>query len=193
MTKEEAKNLARLKLSDERFYHTECVAQAACKLAQMYGGDSERAMTAAYLHDILKETPLDDLLKIIKSSDIISYKAVEDSTSLWHAYAGGIWVKTELLLDDEIADAVMYHTSGRANMTLLGKIVFLADYISEDRDFRGTDEVRAIAKSSINDACKTALRNQLIHLIKQGRTIDLNSVAAFNYFLKLEVLKENGK
>ncbi|MEG0912356.1 MAG: bis(5'-nucleosyl)-tetraphosphatase (symmetrical) YqeK [Oscillospiraceae bacterium] len=184
MTCEQARELAKSMLSEERFYHTECVAGAAVRLAKKYGCDTARAERAALLHDILKERDKAALLQMLKSSDIIDYVQIEECPALYHSYAGGIYVKDELKLDMETADAVRYHTAGRENMTLLDKVVFLADYISEDRDFKGADEVREIAEDSLDEAVLVALRNGLIHLFKQYRYANVESVKAYNYLVK---------
>lgn len=186
MNSEQAKALARSVQSDERFYHTCCVADAAVTLAERFGEDVEKAATAAYLHDILKERDEADLLQILRGSDIIDFAQIERCPALWHSFAGGVYVEQELGCSRETADAVRYHTAGRPAMTLLDKVVFLADYISVDRDFRGADEVREIAAVSLERACMTALRNGLIHLFKQYRYVNVNSVEAYNYFIVTE-------
>lgn len=180
MTTEQARKLARESQSDERFYHTECVARAAVSLAGRYGADPERAELAALLHDILKERDKADLLQMLRGSDIIDYAEIEPCPALYHSFAGGVYVHDELGLDMELADAVRYHTAGRAGMTLLDKVVFLADYISDDRDFRGVDEVRAIARDSLDEAVFTALRNGLIHLFKKYLYVFPPAVRAYN-------------
>ncbi len=186
MTVEQARQLAKDTLSAERFYHTECVAKAARQLAEHYGASVERAERAAYLHDILKERDERDLLQMLRGSDIINFTLIEQCPALWHSYAGGIYVLDELGLDAETADAVRYHTAGRPGMTTLEMIVFIADYISEDRDFRGADEVRPIAFESLERAVLAALRNGVIHLFKQSRFVNVSSVEAYNYYLLLE-------
>lgn len=176
----QARGLAKDMLSEARFYHTECVAKAAETLAQRYGEDVEHAKIAAYLHDILKEYSRADLLQRLQASAIIDVAEISKSPAIWHAFAGGLYVKDELGLDDEIADAVMHHTTGRVGMTKLEQIIFVADYISEDRDFRGVPEVRALAETSLDEACIAALRNSIVHLSKNLKHVDVNSVRAFN-------------
>jgi len=180
MTEEEASSLARRTLSGERYYHTSRVVEAAGALAGRYGADAALARTAAWLHDICKEEDQKLLLQRLLGDDILRDGTVQRNHALLHSYAGGRFVKDVLGLDSEIADAVMYHTAGRAGMSLLEKVVFLADYISDDRDFPGLEEVREAAEKSLNAACVLALRNTIIHICKQQRVIDLNSVRAFN-------------
>ena len=193
MTPAEAKRLAESTLSAERFYHTCCVADAARELAKRYGLDAEKAELAAFLHDILKERPHADLLQILGGSAIMDGELSNVYPPLLHAYAGGVYVERELGLGRDIADAVRYHTAGRADMTPLEKAVFLADYISADRAFRGAEEVRDMAFRSMDAACLAALRNSLTHLLKLGRCIDLNSIRAFNHFVELERQNNNGE
>ncbi len=187
MTVIEAKELAKQKLSQERFYHTECVAKAAEQLSLKVGYDKDMAIVAAYLHDILKEIPKNDLLQILSVGDIIAKNDLEASSPVWHAFAGGEYVVESLSLSSDIGDAVRYHTTARSNMTTLEKIVYLADYISEDRDFGGVVEVREAAEHSIDKAILLSLRNQICHLAKLGKHINKHSVEAFNYFLKIGV------
>ena len=180
MNIDRAREFAKQALSDGRFYHTECVAKAALQLAQKHGIDGQKAVIAAYLHDILKERDEADLLQRLKASDIINFANIEKSPATWHAYAGGLYVRDELGLDEDIANAVMYHTAGRAGMRGLEKVIFIADYISEDREFLGVPEVRELAQTSLDEACVIALRNSIVHICKKFRHIDINSVEAFN-------------
>ncbi|MCL1887928.1 MAG: HD domain-containing protein, partial [Kiritimatiellaeota bacterium] len=94
-------------------------------MAERYGVDVERAKIAGYLHDILKEHDKEDLLQRLKASDIIEFARIEQSPAIWHAYAGGLYVRDELGLDDDIANAVMYHTAGRKGMSALEKVIFI--------------------------------------------------------------------
>ena len=93
MTPEKARDLARAALSDKRFYHTECVAEAARELALRYDCPVEDALVAGFLHDLLKERGKPDLLQIIKASDIIEAAEIERCPALYHAFAGGIYAR----------------------------------------------------------------------------------------------------
>jgi len=177
---DKARELAKSALSRSRFYHTECVAKAARQLALTHGIDEQKAVVAAYLHDILKERDKGDLLQSLIASDIMNFENIEKIPATWHAYAGGLYVRDELGMDDDIVHAVMYHTAGRAGMSGLEKVIFVADYISEDREFFGVPEVRELAQTSLDKACVAALRNSIVHICKKFKHIDTNSVHAFN-------------
>ena len=176
----EARSTACGTLSDERFYHTECVVTAARELAVRFGEDTDRAMIAAYLHDIAKEMPSNDLLQMIECSDIIDVDEIRQCRPVWHAYAGGIYATQQLGVDSGIGDAISYHTTARAGMSNLEKIVFLADCISRDRDFNGIDELRKCAQQSLDEAMILAIQNQTVHLVRKRRHLDLNMIRAFN-------------
>ncbi len=183
MTVEKAHSLAKAMLSDGRFYHTECVARCAKELAVRLGADPEQAEIAAFLHDIMKEQSDAVLLKTLEGSAIIKDNYFSDYRPLWHAFAGAVFVRKELGLSQEIADAVFYHTSGHAGMTPLEKSVFLADYISDDRSFEGSAEVREIARKDIDLAVATALQNMIGHLVSQGRIVQPLSLEAYNFYI----------
>ena len=181
---DKARELAESTLSQKRFHHTQCVAAGARELAERFGCDPEEAELAGWLHDIMKERPEADLLQMIKASGIINFDAPERCPALRHAWAGGIYARQELGLPGSIADAITYHTTGREGMSALEKVVYLADYISADRDFPGVDEVRSLARKSLGRALFAALQNQIQHLAGSGRYIDGNSVAAYNDLLE---------
>lgn len=185
MTRDEARILVRKQMGDERFNHTLGVEKASMELAARYGADIETAGLAGILHDICKEMPKEDLLHWINSSDIILGGNAADFRPVLHAFAGGLYVKKELGLPDEIADAVMYHTTGRAGMSLLEKIVFLADLISEERDFSGVEELRVLAAENLDRACLAALAVNIKHVVDKGFYIIGYTIDAYNWFISI--------
>lgn len=192
MKADEARALAKETLSEERFYHTECVAEAAKALALRYGEDPERAETAGFLHDIAKEFEEPVLLQMIKSSDIIRFGEVERCPKVWHACAGGVFAERHTDADPEIVSAIASHTTGRAGMTQLEKIVFVADFISIDRDFEELEEIRKLAFESLDLAALSIIESQVLHILKHRRYMDVNIIRAYNDLLtKREETGEN--
>ena len=183
MTVEQAKQLAREMLRDRRYEHTANVADAARRLAPVFGADAEKAELAAWLHDVMKHQSDEVLLKTMAGSAIMSDKQLQLKKKLWHAWAGGIYVKNTLGLPQEIADAVYYHTSGRADMTALEKTVFLADYISAERDFEGVDAVRESVKTGRDEACRLALAQTIASLTQRGSYIEEHTIEAYNFLV----------
>jgi len=91
------------------------------------------------------------------------------SPVLWHAPVGAEAVREELGIDDEeVLDAIRFHTTGRPGMSLLEKVIFLADYIEPGRSFSGVEEVRRLARENLDRAILKALDNTILYLIERG-------------------------
>ena len=193
MTPEQAKEIAGSMLSEQRFHHSMCVAECAAKLALRLGVDQDDALVAGYLHDMMKEQSDAVLLKWMEGSAIMQCDYLEQFHPLWHAYAGAAYAKYGLGLSQEIADAIRYHTSGKKDMSPLEKCIFLADYISEDRTFPGSSEVRGIAERDIDEACLTALKNMITHLVQLGRIVEPESLEAYNYLADRKRTEDGGR
>ena len=107
---------------------------------------------------------------------------VESSTpKLWHAIAGAGFARDIVGIDDEdVYNAIRYHTSGRANMSVLEKCVFIADFTGAERDYDGVNEMRALAEKSLEDAMAFGLSFSISDLAKRRMAIDPNSIACYN-------------
>lgn len=183
MTAEQARQLCAQMVRPKRFHHCACVAKAAVELAPLFGADAEQAEIAGWLHDVMKHQPDSVLLKTMAGSAIMSDKQLMRKKKLWHAWAGGIYVRETLGLPQELASAVFYHTTGRADMTPLEKTVFLADYISEDRVGEDAEAVRRLAGENGDAACLLALQQTISRLTKAGRFLELTTVEAYNWLV----------
>lgn len=116
---EEFTQVIRKRLGEKRFTHSMCVAQSARELAEQYGADPERAYTAGILHDVMKEAPGEEQLQTIAAAGIILTDVERANKKLWHAMAGFAYCRDTLhVTDPGILDAIRYHTTGRAGMTL---------------------------------------------------------------------------
>lgn len=178
---EEYKQIIRPLLGDKRYYHSECVAKAARELAAKYGADEGRAETAGILHDIMKDTPPEKQLAMMREYGISLTPVERNAPKLWHAVLGAAYLKKELKIDDaEILDAVRYHTTGRAGMTLMDKILFIADFISADRDYPGVQELRSSAGVSLEEAMISGLSYTLTDLAQARKPIHPDTVDAYN-------------
>lgn len=171
-------------LGDYRYTHSLCVAESARQLAIRYGADPEKAETAGILHDIMKDTPPDQQLKFMEQFGIILTSVEHASQKLWHAMAGAAFLRQKLMVtDEEILLAVRYHTTGRAGMSLLEKVVFTADFISEDRTYSGVEKMRMLAAESLDAAMLEGLAYTMRELSKKRRVIHPDTVAAYNDIL----------
>lgn len=168
-------------LQPERLYHSINVAEEAKKLALHYGADPEKAYTAGLLHDILKNTPDTELLNFFRENGIILTRTEQVSRKTWHAIAGEAYCRLKLsVTDSEILSAIRWHTTARAGMTLLDKVIFIADFISADRDYDGVERMREKAYLSLESAMLEGLQFTLAELIENGWAVHEDSLAAYN-------------
>lgn len=178
---EQYKQIVRPLLGDKRYYHSECVARAARELAAKYGADEERAETAGILHDIMKDTPPEKQLSMMGLYGIRLTPIERNAPKLWHAMLGAAYLKQKLNIEDtEILDAVRYHTTGRAHMALLEKILFIADFISADRDYPGVQDLRKSAGVSLEEAMIAGLSYTIADLAQSRKPIHPDTIDAYN-------------
>ncbi len=181
MNLEDCKKIIRPFLSDKRFYHSVCVSKAAKELARKYGADAEKAETAGILHDIMKDLPPEQQLAKMKEYGIRLTDVERSAQKLWHAMLGAAYLKNELHVEDpEILDAVRYHTTGRKNMTLLDKILFIADFISADRDYPGVEKLRSAAQVSLTEALMEGFCYTIADLANGRKAIHPDTIEAYN-------------
>ena len=181
------------RMGEKRYIHSVNVATEAKRLAKKYGADVEKARLAGILHDITKETPSEEQLKIIQRSYIKLNDVESPSPKLWHAIAGAAFVRYYMGIDDEdIFNAIRYHTSGRANMSVLEKCIFIADFTGAERDYEGVEEMRSLANKSLEDAMTFGLSFSISDLAKRRLAIDPNSLACYNEMVLRTVGKKNG-
>ncbi|MBP1930484.1 bis(5'-nucleosyl)-tetraphosphatase (symmetrical) YqeK [Ammoniphilus resinae] len=174
----------RAQMTEHRFIHTLGVASTAEALAKQYGADPEEADLAGILHDYCKFWEREKMEEIIQREESISAVLLLYDKELWHAPVGAYIVERDLgITNQNVLDAIRYHTSGRKNMTLLEKILWVADYIEPGRQFPGVDEIRELAHQNLNEALLKALGNTLMFLIKQKKRIYPLTVEAYNGML----------
>ncbi|MEH7505986.1 bis(5'-nucleosyl)-tetraphosphatase (symmetrical) YqeK [Neobacillus drentensis] len=184
MEREEALNLVKVQLTDHRYQHTLGVMETAIALAKRFGGNEQQAELAAIFHDYAKFRPKEEMKEIIVSHGF-PQDLLEFNSELWHAPAGAYLVKKEAgISDPEVLDAIRYHTSGRPGMTLLDKIIYLADYIEPGRHFPGVEEVREMAKENLDKALIKAIQNTIVFLLKKNQTVYPDTFYTYNEIIK---------
>ena len=131
-------------LGDERYQHTKLVLESALKLAEQLGLDLKKAETAALLHDIAKSKSSVELNKILKNSKWEPDQLEGEILPVLHAPAGALLAEEIFGVNDpEILEAIRFHTLGHPEMGKIAQVIYAADFISEDRDFEGLDEIRS--------------------------------------------------
>ena len=172
--------ILRGRLTPKRFRHSLAVADQAEHLAKLYGADPQKARTAGLLHDILKDTDRDSQLQIFKDFDILLDAVERGAPKLWHAHAGAVFLENILgITDPDILLPVRYHTTGRAGMSLLEIVLYLADFTSADRDYPDVEVMRELAERGIDDAMLYALDYTIKDLKEQGREVHPDTLACF--------------
>lgn len=185
----------------KRFIHTLGVEQKAIELGEIFMPEKlQKLQIAGLLHDITKDFSTDEHFRLCDEYKIKIDKE-KIAPKLLHAITGCEFSKRKLgsdVVDDEIYQGIRYHTTGRENMTLFEQIIYLADYIEENRDFSDCVLLRNYFENNI-EKCSTmnekliALKNTMIlsfnftikNLIEEGKLIDFDTINARNYFLNL--------
>ena len=170
MTVDEAKALVKSRLSEKRYKHTINVKKMAVKLAKRYGADEEKAALAALLHDSAKELPKAEMLQIFADNAIIAKNAAKRPAPVWHGYAASVLCQTQWgVTDPEILSAIECHTTGKQNMSLLDKIIYMADMTSAERDWPGVEKLRKLEMKDLDAAMLAALKQTNGFVLSEGK------------------------
>lgn len=168
----------------ERGAHVVGCSDTALALAQRWGADPEQARRAGILHDVTKALNKREQLILCEEYGIILTDFTRKNDKLLHAKTGAAVARRCFGECEAVCQAILWHTTGRANMTLLEKIVYLADYIEPNRSMEGVERLRALAKQNLDQAVCLGLKMSLDHLRRKGREIDPDSQAAWEFLAK---------
>ena len=186
----ELKEIVKSKMSLKRFTHTLGVVEISEKLAKIYNANIEKCKVAALLHDICKEMNMEYIKNICKNNFIneLSEEDLENNEIL-HGFAGAYYVKNELGINDkEILNAIKYHTVGAKDMTLLEKIVYIADAIEYGRNYPSVVEIREETFKNLDKGILMEIEHKEEYLESIGKKSHPNTDE-----LKKEILKELNK
>lgn len=162
-------------LTEKRLIHTANVIVTALKKCKELSLNEEKVYTSALLHDVAK---------------YLDYKSFKDFTlekdvpsPVIHSFLGGYVAKNILgIQDEEIIDAITYHTSGKPNMTTLGKLIFVADMIEKGRNYEGVDKLREYYKESLDKCFIKCLEEEIVHLLNKKEPIYKKTLEAYEYY-----------
>ena len=169
-------------LDSRRVAHVAGCESEAVRLAQRYGEDPDKAATAAILHDITKSCSYEDQLKLIEKYDIICDKARLAAPKILHAWTGAALSRDLFGISDDVYSAIASHTTGKKDMTLLEKIIYLADYIEPTRDFDGVDELRELAYENIDQCMIRGLEMSISEVNSKGNIPYKDTLEAYKYY-----------
>lgn len=174
----------------KRMKHILGVVEAAEELAILYGVDIEQARYAALLHDCCKEYPLTEQRRLAREDYARQGLAVDEELlsydALLHGLAGAVEAVDKYGVDDpEVLEAIRVHTTGKVDMSILDKIIFVADYIEVGRDFPGVDKLRKLAKENLDVAMLASYDATILHLLEEGLPIYSQMMLGRNAMLRI--------
>lgn len=171
-------------LLEKRYMHTLGVADTAKRLAKLNGVSEKKAEIAGLAHDVAKNLSIDKMREMMKENNIIISEIEEKNMNLWHSIVAPIEAKDKLGIDDdEILDAIRWHTTGKEDMSTLTKIIYIADMIEPGRNFDGVDEIRRATFDNLDKGIYFGLTSSIKILLARNLLIDENTIKARNYFL----------
>ncbi len=179
-------------LNESRYNHSLGVVSMAVRLADLYGANREKAEIAALAHDIAK------CLTQEESNRLIRYYGLPakyfNNQPIAHSKIGVCLLRDEFgLQEPDILSAVSYHTTGKANMTLLEEIIYVSDAIEVNRSYADAPRLRKLAETNLHETCREVIEFSLESLREKGREIDSDTLDAYTYIRNiLQQGEQNG-
>lgn len=177
-------NYLRTHLNVQRYEHSLRVRDTAVKMAEFYKADREKARLAGLVHDCAKDMSDSELKELVSKHGYQIDEVCKYSSAIMHGLGGSIIAKEVMAIEDEdILNAVTYHTTGRKGMSILEKIIYLADYIEPMRNFPMVEKLRELSYKSLDDALLLSFNNTINYVISRGQLLHYDTIAARNYLL----------
>lgn len=177
-------NYLRTHLNVQRYEHSLRVRDTSVKMAEFYKADREKARLAGLVHDCAKDMSDSELKELVSKHGYQIDEVCKYSSAIMHGLGGSIIAKEVMGIEDEdILNAVTYHTTGRKGMSMLEKIIYLADYIEPMRNFPMVEKLRELSYKSLDDALLLSFNNTINYVISRGQLLHYDTIAARNYLL----------
>ena len=176
-------------LKPNRVAHVFGCRDTAILLAEKWGADETDAARAGLLHDITKALPSEMQLALCRSYGVRLSNFSSQNPKTIHALTGSLVAQRIFGENESVVSAIASHTTGKADMTTLEKIIYVADYMEPNRNFDGVEELRSLAFSNLDCALKLGLEMTLTMLRQQGREISPESRQALAWLYGKEDLK----
>ena len=183
MNLEEIQKEVKSKLSDKRYNHCVCVMNMCEELAKVYNVNIEEAKKVGMAHDVAKQMTQTERKEYIKANNIYVDKIEKEVPSLLHAKIGADIATKKFGFTKSMSKAIESHTTGKENMDMLAKILYVADWTGEDRDLPNLDYIRKLSKQNIDQALIYTLENTIKEKIGNGELVHLDSILARNYLI----------
>jgi predicted HD superfamily hydrolase involved in NAD metabolism len=178
------KEMIKEMLDRERFEHTMKVEKEAVRLAKHWGADQQKAAVAGLLHDASRYMTPAQMLAEAEESGIRIDELERQQPKLLHARLSRMIAETKFGINDtEVLHAIECHTLGVPKMSLLDKIVYIADHIEPGRSHKGVDGIRKLAYEEIDEAVLASTTNMIKALIEKGQAVHPDGMRTRNYYL----------
>ena len=168
----------------KRLPHIRGTEEEAMRLAERWGADVEQMRRAAILHDCTKYLSLEEHLEICRRYGVELDEMERVTEKLLHSKTGAVVARHVFGETDEVCESIFYHTTAKADMTLGGKIIYIADYIEPNRDFEGVEELRALSYADLDQAVAMGAQMAIEEMQEKGRKVHPNTQAAYDYYRK---------
>ena len=168
-------------LKKKRVAHVLGCAETAVKLARKYGEDTTVALRAGLLHDVTKAIDGEDQLLLVDKYGIVISDFERRHPKLLHAKTGAAVAKHVFGESDQVVDAIYWHTTGRPDMTMMEKIIYLADYMEPTRDFPGVEELREVTLKNIDRGLMMGFELCIGELVRENKTVCRDSSDALEF------------
>ena len=185
MEYEEIKARVKDELSEKRFKHSVGVAKKAVELAKIYGVDEEIAKKTGIAHDVAKEMSSREMINYVKENNIEVDDIEKNKTSLLHGKIGADIAGKEYGFTEDMQNAIKWHTTGRKNMSMLEKIIYVADKTEENRKGKNYDieKARKLSKNDIDKALIFLMDESIIFNIEKEELVHPKTIEARNSLL----------
>lgn len=183
LTREDIIEEVRARLSKNRFEHVLRVELTALELAEKYDIDREKTSIAALLHDVAKEEP-DSEMRDLVISENLDLDLLQYGSQIWHAPVGAVQARRDFeIIDEEILNAIKYHTIGTPDMTDVEKVIFVADYIEPGRNFDGVKKARKLADKSLDRVIQYKIKDTIVDLVARKKKIYPKAIDSYNAWI----------
>jgi predicted HD superfamily hydrolase involved in NAD metabolism len=171
-------------LKINRFKHSLGVRDTAEKLAKLYNVNVYNTKIAGLVHDCAKCMSDEELISIANKNNITIDEVFEETPNLLHGPVGAVIARDKMgISDKDILSAVAYHTTGKEDMTLMEKIIYIADYIEPGRNFPGVNDIRNDALINLDKTLLDCFNNTIKHVINKGQLLHVNTIKGRNYLI----------
>ncbi|MBQ6500806.1 MAG: bis(5'-nucleosyl)-tetraphosphatase (symmetrical) YqeK [Mogibacterium sp.] len=179
-------------LKESRYIHSLGVEEMAVRLAEMHGADTDKAAFAGRYHDLAKNFDNETMDAYIRKYDLPEY--LLGNNALAHSKVAAAILENEFGVDDEdVLNAVRYHTTARKDMSILEETIFVADVVEDNRTYSDLDYYQQLAYRDLDQACLEILEYTIRSLTTKGKEIDKDTLEARDWVLNKIKETENGK